>query len=317
MLVSILIPIYNVYPYLRECLDSCLNQTYKDLEIICVDDGSTDNSGIIADEYAERDSRFKVIHKTNGGLPSARKAGLAAATGDYVFHLDGDDSLPVETIECLVRVAVRDDCDIVIGDYYLINRCSERSYVDSRINRNISGTAYLKFILEEGLFNIWGKLIRRSLYTDNKIEAPEEISMGEDLVAMIQLAYYAELVSYCKKGCYEYYERSSSMSLASDKEIGSLTDRSIFAVRFITDFLSQRIEGNLKNLLTNYVNRFIYEYLRSRYPVSLRRRELQYLVKYVDSNNVGIHSYRSFVVRIARYNLQCAKLFARFRNLKG
>lgn len=315
MLISIIIPIYNVSQYLRKCLDSCLSQTYEDLEIICVDDGSTDNSGEIVDEYAAKDSRFKAIHKPNGGLPSARKAGIEAATGDYIFHLDGDDNLPFDTIASLVGVVRSDNSDIVIGDYYSYELDGKQYYRDSRINQQISGKQYLEFILTEGLFNIWGKLIRRSLYEDNPIQIPLNISMGEDLVAMTQLAYYSEIVSVCKEPCYNYYVRPTSMSIVDKQGIGSLTDRSIYAVDFITRFLSRRANKNTVELLRDYVTNFVYTYFRSDHPVSLRRNELLTLVRFLEQQKNGKRSFAIFICSVAAINMTAAKFMAQVRNL--
>ena len=116
-MVSVIIPIYNVEKYIRQCIDSVLNQTYTQIEIILVDDGSPDNCGAICDEYAERDNRIKVIHKENGGLSDARNAGLAIAQGDFVYFLDSDDYLRKnEAIEELLAVCGIESSDIVYFD---------------------------------------------------------------------------------------------------------------------------------------------------------------------------------------------------------
>ena len=103
MLVSVIVPVYNVSPYLREAIDSVINQTYKELEIIIVDDGSTDGSGAICEEYASSDSRIKLIHQSNRGLSGARNTGLECATGDFVAFVDSDDSISPVFIETLVN----------------------------------------------------------------------------------------------------------------------------------------------------------------------------------------------------------------------
>ncbi len=112
-MVSVIIPIYNVEKYLRECVDSVLAQTYTDLEIILVDDGSPDNCGAICDEYAARDSRIKVIHKKNGGLSDARNAGLKIARGEYIYFLDSDDYIRNDAVEKLVKSAEVQKPDII------------------------------------------------------------------------------------------------------------------------------------------------------------------------------------------------------------
>lgn len=100
-LVSVVVPVYNVASYLEQCLDSVVNQTYKNLEIILVDDGSTDGSGAICDRYAEKDSRIQVIHKENGGLSSARNVGLERITGEWALFVDSDDWIELNTLELL------------------------------------------------------------------------------------------------------------------------------------------------------------------------------------------------------------------------
>ena len=112
--VSILIPVYNISQFLPRCLDSCINQTLKDIEIVCVNDGSKDNSLDILKEYAKKDERIKIVDKPNGGLPSARNAGLDAATGEYVMFCDGDDWIKEESCEYLYSLAKKHDANVVI-----------------------------------------------------------------------------------------------------------------------------------------------------------------------------------------------------------
>jgi len=115
--ISIIIPMYGVEKYLRRCLDSVLNQTFQEWQAICVDDGSPDRSGEIAQEYAARDKRFVVIHKKNGGLSDARNFGMPKATGDYIMYLDSDDFIHPQTMEIAYYLATRDDSDIVSFTY--------------------------------------------------------------------------------------------------------------------------------------------------------------------------------------------------------
>ena len=115
--ISIIIPVYNVESYIRECLESLINQTYQNLEIILVDDGSTDSSGEICDIYCKKDKRIIVIHKANGGLVSARKAGLRIATGEYATYVDSDDWIDVNTYEELMHLAFKYNPDIIAFDF--------------------------------------------------------------------------------------------------------------------------------------------------------------------------------------------------------
>ena len=115
--ISVVVPIYNVEKYLPECIESVQNQSYMNLEIILVDDGSPDNSGKIADEYAKKDGRIKVIHKKNGGLSDARNAGIEVATGDYIMFLDSDDLLTADACKVLEEKIEKENADYVIGNY--------------------------------------------------------------------------------------------------------------------------------------------------------------------------------------------------------
>ena len=111
--ISVIIPIYNVEKYLRRCLDSIKNQTFKDWQAICVDDGTPDNSGKIAEEYAASDKRFVVVHKENGGLSDARNVGMKYVTGDYVMYLDSDDFIHPQTMEIAYFLIRKNKTDIV------------------------------------------------------------------------------------------------------------------------------------------------------------------------------------------------------------
>ena len=131
-LVSIIVPVYNVEKYLCKCLNSIINQTYKDLEIILVDDGSKDTSGQICDEYASKDNRIHVIHKENGGVSSARNKGLAIATGEWVLFADSDDILPNDALSYYAEVVNTYEVDMVLGSYV---ECNE----DGKIIKVVEG----------------------------------------------------------------------------------------------------------------------------------------------------------------------------------
>lgn len=116
-MLSVIVPVYKVEPFLKRCVDSIIHQTYKNLEIILVDDGSPDNCGAICDEYANKDDRIKVIHKENGGQSSARNVGIAIAKGDYIAFVDSDDWIDSDMYETLIGLAEKYDADIAEGSY--------------------------------------------------------------------------------------------------------------------------------------------------------------------------------------------------------
>lgn len=138
-MISVVIPVYNVEKYLAECVDSVLAQTYTDWEAILVDDGATDSSGAMCDEYGAKDSRIRVIHQSNGGLSAARNTGLRAARGEYIYFLDSDDYIEPQALERLAALAERDCADVVFFDgYVFFDECE----ADDDVSRYIRAARY-------------------------------------------------------------------------------------------------------------------------------------------------------------------------------
>ena len=160
-LVSIIVPIYKVEQYLKECIDSIINQTYKNLEIILVDDGSPDNCGKICDEYEKKDNRIKVIHKENGGLSSARNAGLDVARGDYISFIDSDDYVSNEFIEKLYLLCKKNNADI--------SECNFVRFIDSKeVKLEINNNTFL-YSSEEMQERIYSTEASRTVIVCNKL----------------------------------------------------------------------------------------------------------------------------------------------------
>ena len=170
--VSIVVPIYKVEKYLRRCVDSIINQTYRNLEIILVDDGSPDKCGQIIDEYKEKDSRIISLHKKNGGLSDARNYGMKYVTGEYIFFLDSDDYIKSETIETLINLSLKYQADIVQGGFYY--KYENYLLYDDRYYKEDSDPIILdnkelmyELIVNERVKNFaWGKLYKTDLIKD-------------------------------------------------------------------------------------------------------------------------------------------------------
>ncbi len=206
-MISIIVPVYNVEKYIKECIDSIINQSYKDLEIILIDDGSTDNSGVICDEYAKKDARIKVIHKENGGQSSARNLGLELATGEYVGFVDSDDTIEKEMYEVLYSSILGKDIAI----------CSHNVVYDEKVERH-----YLEenFLLDtEGLWQeifgrlnnaVWNKLYRRDLLKGIFFDL--NYAHGEDLLFNIQYLQSVKNGCLVNKALYNYYKRGDSIT---------------------------------------------------------------------------------------------------------
>lgn len=236
-LVSLIVPVYNVGGYLTECLESAIGQSYRNLEIVVVDDGSTDGSPAICDSFSARDTRVKVIHKPNGGLSSARVAGMNAATGEFVFHLDGDDSLPVDAIKSLVVKQQEGDYDLVFGNF---RRCFEdhsedvvREWEEDRgdyIDRIVTDLGYPHFV--------WGILIRKSIYDNNYIAPEIGANVGEDLQVLPKLLHYSERIGKIDDVVYNYTV-SNATSLTYGKSYGRLL-QDVRSVDILREFLREK-----------------------------------------------------------------------------
>lgn len=221
--VSVIIPIYNVEKYLRKCLDSVVNQTLKDIEIICVDDGSPDNCGAILDEYALKDNRIKVIHQENKGLSGARKAGMEIATGDYLAHIDSDDFVEKDYLHTLYTSAKEYNADISVAPmkFYTDKKITDAAKFAEGI---ICYDLYDKLaLLRNDNQSFWISVINK-LYSKKLIEQlkkvpnPEELNLGEDCLWMVKAAYYANKIVGTCNSCYYYrYNPSSITHLDSNK----------------------------------------------------------------------------------------------------
>lgn len=306
MKVSIVIPIFNVSNYLESCLQSCIEQTHKNIEIICVNDGSTDACCEIIDRFSQMDKRIIHLQKVNAGLPLARKSGIERATGEYIFHLDGDDNIPQNTIERLVEKAIEENADIVIGDYLTFNEGISYK-TESKISETLTSIEYMQYILTIGLFNIWGKLIRSQLYKQNRIEFPPNIVIAEDLVATFQLAYYANRITATQSVVYNYYIRNTSMS---NEGPNLLVNRSILAVNFIFDFQKAHLHNEtLKPQMDKFLIHFILSYLQSPYPIKNQHEILSKLVASlsIKSSIQRWSRHTKCIISICRMNLYWAK----------
>ena len=214
-MISIIVPIYNVEVYIRECIDSILAQTYPDFELILVDDGSPDSCGRICDDYAKGDNRIKVVHKVNGGLTSARNAGLEVAKGEWIMHVDGDDWIESDMIESLIEAAQATGADLVVGDFTKYGPCAGYYKLPTwSSDKRDSMSNYIAYMMT----TIWGSIAKRSLYADHSLKSPEGISYCEDFHLIVRLCHFAKKVVNVHRPFYHYrYRPTSIMSNMSRK----------------------------------------------------------------------------------------------------
>ena len=206
--VSIIVPIYNIEQYVGKCIESILAQTYPDFELILVDDGSPDDCGRICDEYGERDERIKVIHKKNGGLTSARNAGLSEAEGEWIMHVDGDDWIEPDMLESLIGAAQVTGADLVFGDFMKYGPYAGYFKLPTWSgDKRESMSNYIAYMMT----TIWGSIAKRSLYIDNSLKSPEGISYCEDFHLIVRLCHFAKKVVNVHRPFYHYRYRPTSI----------------------------------------------------------------------------------------------------------
>lgn len=220
-LISVIIPVYNVATYLDKCLWSVTNQTFKELEIIVVNDGSSDNSLSIIEKYTEKDERIKLISKQNEGVVVARETGRCASSAEYIHYLDGDDYLEPNCYELLYRKAVETNADITIMKFWEEDP-SKNQRIESRSYgmNEYTNIEFLKTIWAgKGYYCLWQCLHKRALY-ENDIQFNKTLSLGEDIYLMSQLSYYSKKISTLDQPLYHYVKRNDSLynSSISDKK---------------------------------------------------------------------------------------------------
>lgn len=211
-LISVIVPVYNVEDYLDRCVESIVNQTYKNLEIILVDDGSTDCSGKKCDEWKVKDSRIVVIHKENGGQAEARNKGLELATGDYIGFVDSDDLISNSMYEEMLKVAVKHNSDVVGCRHVLFDDVKHPCFEDGSFNGQVieftQKEAVLDIIREEHFEStVWNLLVISKIAKSVKFDVGK---IHEDVLWPFRVFLSSQKFAYVEKCFYAYFQRSGS-----------------------------------------------------------------------------------------------------------
>lgn len=210
-LVSIIVPVYNVGEYLSRCLDSLLAQDYPALEIILVDDASTDNSSAIAQEYANQHASVCFVPRTvNGGLSAARNTGIEHATGEWLCFVDSDDWVEADYVSALLKEALKVQADITVCNYDHVWEGGRVQAVDSIGNLQTESDHRLKVALLRN--HVVTRIYKRSLFTDTGLRFPEDIRRSEDMAISPALLSYANHIAILPRTLYHYYQRAGSLS---------------------------------------------------------------------------------------------------------
>ena len=214
-LISIIIPVYNAEKYLHQCLDSVVAQTYTNWECLLIDDGSKDSSGAICDEYAEKDSRFRVFHKENGGVSSARNLGIKEASGEWIYFCDSDDYIYPQGLEIMMSYT-NNDIDLVMAGHERVDASGKvldkvPKLQNELIDRKTAVARMYVFPNFDYEGYLWDKLFRRSCIIENKIEFDPKISFKEDSLFCVQfICASKKKVFYTTKIIYRYILNETS-----------------------------------------------------------------------------------------------------------
>lgn len=215
--ISCIVPVYNVEKYLRRCLDSILAQTFKDFELILIDDGSPDECPAICDEYVKKDVRVKVVHKENGGLPTARKTGFDCVRGDYVVFIDSDDWIENFYLEDMYNSAINNGSDFV---FCALTKHHKNKMLVEDIVLPSDKKEFPYFYLHYPIYmnSFCNKLIKTNLFKKEDVYFPFGISIAEDLFVTLKLVFYADNITQVHKGLYNY-DRTNETSITHNINI--------------------------------------------------------------------------------------------------
>ncbi len=225
--ISIVVPVYNLEKWIGRCLDSLAKQTFSNFEVLLIDDGSTDTSGAICDEYANRDGRFHAYHKENGGLASANQFGLDRAMGKYILHVDPDDWVEADMLSSLYSKAVEDDADMVICDFYM-DYPKKQIYKIQRPDSLEPDRIIDSFFTGKLHGGHWNKLIKISCIRNGQVSFVEGANYCEDLLFNVKVLTHIKKVSYLHAAFYHYVQYASSLSYTNPSNSKWLNNYEIY-----------------------------------------------------------------------------------------
>lgn len=295
-LVSVVVPIYNVEKYICECIDSILKQTYEYLEIILVDDGSPDNCSKICDEYARRDNRIIVIHKENGGLSSARNAGINVATGKYIIFVDSDDTILLDMIQVLVRVAEEKNAEIVSCGITSDLKKLELNHSEEIRCVNVHDALKLIFSEKEMTTSASGKLYLRQLWEN--ITFPEKM-IYEDLATVYKVIMVCDEICIIPEN--KYYYRPNDKGITG----GGFSKKKLQYFE-VTDMVRTDIEKTYPDLVENIddrATRYAISFFKEISKSGFREKKVtDYLLKVI-RKNIKKYIYADYSIYSKCYGL--------------
>ena len=300
-LISIIVPIYNVSKYLDKCVESILNQNYKNIELILVDDGSTDGSEKKCDDWAKKDSRVVVIHKENGGSADSRNLGMEAAKGDYIGFVDSDDWIAPEMYEKLIEVIQERNLDMSVCFFKAV---SDENYVFNNTEYPITeytGRDFANLIIAEKKprisYAIWKCLYKREVIKDIKFY--KGVHYNEDAVFLIESLWNAKKMAFIDAPMYYYRVHESSISNIdiSEKRIDDI----LFKCEWLIDFYkSNGTRKEMSTVRTAIINELV-PYLRCCRKVGNMEKSITDMWDYIQKNKMNICDVGFDIKNIVKY----------------
>ncbi|MGL5260683.1 MAG: DNA-deoxyinosine glycosylase [Lachnospiraceae bacterium] len=279
MKVSLIIPIYNAEKYLRRCLSSAMSQNFSDMEILLMNDGSTDDSLEICYEYEKMDKRFRIITKENSGVSDTRNLALKEAKGEYLQFMDSDDWITPDATECLVYAADKYDCDLVVADFYRVDGAvfTEKQHIRER--GSLTREMFAEYMMEEpadfyyGV--LWNKLYRNSIIKENNIEMDTTINWCEDFLFNLEFIRYAKKFTAIQTPIYYYMKRKGSLVNVSRGTIDMVKFKMRLLECYKDLFQSIHLYEEHKIKINAFVVSFAKDGGVSKLPMSKRRQKLK------------------------------------------
>lgn len=308
--VSINVAVYNTSKHLRQCLDSLVNQTLKEIEIILVDDGSTDDSGLICDEYAAKDPRVEVIHKQNGGLASARQKGFLRCRGEYIICCDSDDWVELNMYEELYKSAQRTGSDMVMCAYYCNYPDGKQTVVDCEP----SGYSEIELLRQILVGKIPGsscnKMWRRSFYEEHNLFWEPGVNLGEDGLMFMKQLQYPVSMSYLNVSLYHYRRDNRSQSYTNNLSMNSFKQ-----LEWIDEWKNTHLSKEMysRELFIGKINLGYQGFRVKDMPELYHKNYLSQEIKTVDIVRYRFFTLKSLLVLVAKICYPCAHfLYGRF-----
>ena len=258
--VSIIVPVYNAQNSIGRCIESILNQDYENIELIAVNDGSKDNSGKILDEYAAKDSRMIVIHKTNSGVSDTRNIAIARASGTYLQFLDADDYIPVDSTKSMVRALEENNVDLVVSDFYRVvkdNLSLKGSIVNDKIlTRNEYASLMAESPSDYYYGVLWNKLYKASIIKDNAMVMDKDLSFCEDFIFNLEYLMHCSSIYPLQVPVYYYVKTEGSLvskNISLSKLYNAKTNVFKYYDSFFKEILSEKEYARDRLLITKYL----------------------------------------------------------------